>query len=449
MIEFIVYLIKVSIITFFFYFFYILLLRNEVFFRFNRSYLLLSVFIAFLIPCLNIPLKTSTGMTLVPQITPDYWFEELNYRFDSQDFTEYNHVEFKLLISLVYIIIANLFLLRACINFFRLYLVICKSKGIRAGGVVIKYSESHESPFSFFNYIIIHRGNSGRHNIRDILHHELVHVKQFHSADKLIMELFTILLWFNPFIYQYRKLITEVHEYLADRGAIAGIRETGEYQSLLLNWVSGAPDHFFTNRLASSLIKKRIIMLSKIKSNRKNLKILLVIPLLGILMVIFGFDLKTEIQLSPGNNLFIQQIIQSDSSNNVPAGMPFREGVEVRIASGYGMRIHPIEKKEMMHYGIDLVAPKGTPVITTADGIVEKAEFAEGYGNIVLVKHNSVFSTFYTQLQKYNVEPGQKVHKGDVIGYLGESGLSTGPHLHYEVHKNGERVDPADYLKSK
>ncbi len=446
MIAFIIYLIKVSIITGFFYLFYILLLRNEVFFRFNRFYLLSSVFIALLIPCLNIPVNTGTGITLVPQITPDYWFDELNYRFDSQVTIEHNRIDLKLLISIVYIIITFLFLVRACIHFLRLYLGICKSKGIRAGGVVIKYSENDESPFSFFNYIIIHRGSSVRHHMKDILHHELVHVKQFHSADKLIMELFAILLWFNPFIYQYRKLLTEVHEYLADRGAIAGSKVFGAYQSLLLNWVSGGPDHYFANRLTNSLIKKRIIMLSKIKSKRKNFKILLITPLLGILMVIFGFDLKTEIQLSPGNNLFLQQIVQSDSSDNIPAGMPFKEGVEVRIASGYGMRIHPIEKKEMMHYGIDLVAPKGTPVITTADGIVEKAEFAEGYGNIVLVKHNDVYATFYTQLLKFDVEPGQKVHKGEVLGYLGESGLSTGPHLHYEVHKNGERVDPADYL---
>lgn len=187
-------------------------------------------------------------------------------------------------------------------------------------------------------------------------------------------------------------------------------------------------------------------MLSKIKSKRKNIKILFILPLLGILIAIFGFDINTEVQLTPGNNRLLSQFVQTDSSDNIPEGMPFMEDTEVRIASGYGMRIHPIQKIKMMHYGIDLVAPKGTPVVTTASGIVEKAESAEGYGNIVLVKHSDTYSTFYTQLLKFSVAPGQKIQKGEVIGYLGESGISTGPHLHYEVHKNGERVNPADFI---
>lgn len=124
----------------------------------------------------------------------------------------------------------------------------------------------------------------------------------------------------------------------------------------------------------------------------------------------------------------------------------FGEGVEVRITSGYGMRIHPIYKTEMMHFGVDLVAPLGTPVICTAEGVIDKAEFKEGYGNMVLARHGEEYATLYTQLQEFIVRPGQKVEKGQVIGYLGESGINTGPHLHYEVHRNGERVNPEDYF---
>ena len=100
----------------------------------------------------------------------------------------------------------------------------------------------------------------------------------------------------------------------------------------------------------------------------------------------------------------------------------------------------------MMHYGVDFVAPLGTPVICTADGVKDKAEFQKGYGNMVFVRHGEEYATLYEHLQEFIVSLGQKVEKGQVIGYLGESGISIGPHLHYEVIRNGERVNPEGYF---
>ena len=99
-----------------------------------------------------------------------------------------------------------------------------------------------------------------------------------------------------------------------------------------------------------------------------------------------------------------------------------------------------------MHSGFDFSAPTGTPVMATADGNVRSAKYAKTFGNQVIIDHGNGFSTNYCQLQKYIVEVGQSVKKGEVIAYVGSTGLSTGPHLHYQVMKDGEYVDPIDYL---
>ena len=101
----------------------------------------------------------------------------------------------------------------------------------------------------------------------------------------------------------------------------------------------------------------------------------------------------------------------------------------------------------MMHKGVDLAAAEGTPVRVTANGVVAKTEdWPEGYGKYIVVVHSDVYATLYAQLSEMKVKAGDRVKRGDVIGLVGSSGLSTAPHLHYEVRKNGEAVDPADYF---
>lgn len=115
-----------------------------------------------------------------------------------------------------------------------------------------------------------------------------------------------------------------------------------------------------------------------------------------------------------------------------------------RISSGYGMRKHPILGYNKMHKGVDFAAPTGTPIYAAGDGIIEKAERFGAYGNFVRIRHNSKLKTAYGHLHKYakNIRPGTRVEQGDVIGYVGSTGRSTGPHLHYEVMVNGEQVNP-------
>ncbi len=120
---------------------------------------------------------------------------------------------------------------------------------------------------------------------------------------------------------------------------------------------------------------------------------------------------------------------------------------EFKITSGFGNRMHPIKKKPKMHKGVDFKAPMGTEVVATSDGIVEKVvSNTSGYGKHIVIKHDEHFKTLYAQLSRMDVKKGDHVKKGQVIGAVGSSGFSTGPHLHYEVIKDGEHQNPELYL---
>ena len=129
----------------------------------------------------------------------------------------------------------------------------------------------------------------------------------------------------------------------------------------------------------------------------------------------------------------------------IPAIQPVANKNLKYTASGYGMRIDPIYKTAKFHNGMDFSANIGTPVYATGDGIIKKAGWQSGYGKIVVVNHGFGYETWYAHLNKYNVRVGQKVVRGEVIGEVGNTGKSTGPHLHYEVHLKGKVVNPVNY----
>ncbi|HEY8049478.1 MAG TPA: M23 family metallopeptidase, partial [Ramlibacter sp.] len=114
-----------------------------------------------------------------------------------------------------------------------------------------------------------------------------------------------------------------------------------------------------------------------------------------------------------------------------------------RVSSGFAMRFHPIQHKWKAHLGIDYAAAIGTPVRTVADGTVEFAGVQNGYGNVVIVRHNSLEETLYAHLSRIGVRPGESVTQGEFIGAVGETGWATGPHLHFEFRVNGVHQNPA------
>lgn len=131
----------------------------------------------------------------------------------------------------------------------------------------------------------------------------------------------------------------------------------------------------------------------------------------------------------------------------IPQSRPIPEGVPV--SSAFGMRIHPILNVEKMHTGIDFPAEEGTPVLATATGKVQTlmvAEDSSSYGTHIILEHDELYCTLYAHLSAVMVQQGQIVEEGDTIGLVGSTGRSTNPHLHYEVIRDGSRVDPKDYL---
>ena len=130
-----------------------------------------------------------------------------------------------------------------------------------------------------------------------------------------------------------------------------------------------------------------------------------------------------------------------------PAIQPVSNKDLSRIASGFGYRIDPIYKTVKMHAGLDFTAPQGTPIYATADGVIKVAGRSDGgYGNHVVINHGYGYETLYGHMLRIKARTGQKVKRGDLIGYVGSTGKSTGPHCHYEVHKNGQRVDPVYFF---
>lgn len=144
----------------------------------------------------------------------------------------------------------------------------------------------------------------------------------------------------------------------------------------------------------------------------------------------------------------IEKLINNQENKlaSIPAIQPVSNKELTRIASGFGMRIHPIYGIAKMHNGLDFTAPQGTPIYATGDGTVTTAGLGSGTGNHVIINHGYGYETVYMHMVRIKARPGQHVKRGEVIGWVGNTGASTGPHCHYEVHINGNPVDPVYFF---
>lgn len=131
----------------------------------------------------------------------------------------------------------------------------------------------------------------------------------------------------------------------------------------------------------------------------------------------------------------------------IPAIQPISNKQLVAIASGFGFRIHPIYKVKKLHTGIDFAAPIGTPIYATADGKIEEVSVKfSGYGKMIVIDHGFGYKTRYAHMHDFAVRSGQNIKRGELIGYVGDTGVSTAPHLHYEVIMNGVLINPVHYF---
>lgn len=146
---------------------------------------------------------------------------------------------------------------------------------------------------------------------------------------------------------------------------------------------------------------------------------------------------------------YIAKLIRNQDAKlaSIPAIQPVSNKDLSRVASGYGVRIDPVYGTPKMHRGLDFTAPQGTPIYATGDGRVALALRQEGgYGNHVKINHGYGYETLYAHMVRIKVRPGQRVKRGEIIGWVGNTGKSTGPHCHYEVHVNGNDVNPVHFF---
>ena len=140
---------------------------------------------------------------------------------------------------------------------------------------------------------------------------------------------------------------------------------------------------------------------------------------------------------------------ETEKRQSIPSIRPIQTSKSdkyVHLLSGFGMRDHPVHKVKRMHKGIDFPAKRGTPIVATGNGrIVEIKRKRTGYGRSVLIDHGFGYKTLYAHLDKINVKVGEKVNRGEQIGTIGRTGTATAPHVHYEVHKNGQAINPINY----
>lgn len=160
-------------------------------------------------------------------------------------------------------------------------------------------------------------------------------------------------------------------------------------------------------------------------------------------------SLSSRVKAQSNSYLQIDDLMKNKEQllSHTPAIQPVSNKDLNRIASGFGYRIDPVYKTVKMHAGLDFAAPQGTPVYATANGIVTiGGNIGNGYGNHVIINHGYGYETLYGHMVKVKARPGQKVTRGEVIGWVGSTGKSTGPHCHYEVHKNGNKIDPVYFF---
>jgi bla regulator protein blaR1 len=431
------YILKVALCLTTIYFLYWLLLRRITFFNVNRACLLLGLLGSFVIPLLTIKRLTSLYDFLPLSTEPGGGSMAMDYHLAGEDVVTQSKMNFKLLIALIYRSGLVFMGLKFLTTLSRMILIVKRAKPTASR--FLKVSATFPHPFTFFNIILIPEGSV--HSL--ILEHEIIHRRQWHWLDLALAELCVVVLWFNPMTYFYGNAIRLQQEYLADEAVIKSGASTQQYLECLWAHLNQKNPLIPLVSTFSQSIKSRIHMMTQQRSSTlSTLRYLLLIPLTALL--VFGFSTRATPQDSreatPGTEL-----VQEDR----PSGLPVDISKLTAEESGYGMRMNPYLKKKMFHTGIDFTLPAGEKAMATADGVVVKAIDDPKMGNQVVIKHGEVYTTSYAHLQRMVVSEGTKVSKGEIIGYVGSTGWSTGPHLHYEVLKNGENVDPAEYLPKK
>jgi murein DD-endopeptidase MepM/ murein hydrolase activator NlpD len=232
--------------------------------------------------------------------------------------------------------------------------------------------------------------------------------------------------------YSYKLLNKEVDE-LNERMVGLEKRDNSVYRSI-----------FESDPIPDSARAKSVEMIVELKKVSQMSEDYLVTSIASSLQTLYN-----RINFQQKSFANIEKLIdrKEDLLAAIPAIQPVSNKDLERVASGFGYRIDPVYKVTKMHAGLDFTAPTGTPIYATADGKIKLASYnTGGYGNHVVINHGYGYETLYGHMVRIKARAGQSVKRGDIIGWVGSTGKSTGPHCHYEVHKNGTPVDPVYFF---
>ncbi len=290
------YFLKASAITALFYLCYKLFLQRETFFESNRWFLVIGLLATIGLPGLIIPIYLENPNTsiAISSITE-------NINLSANATKDYSLV----ILSSIYILGASFFFFKLLLEFVSLFCLLRKNKSYKHNGFVYIETEKALSPFSFFHFIVYNKKPFSPTELEHIINHEKVHAKQFHSIDILFIQLATVVFWFNPFIWFYKKEIQQNLEFIADKNAHFSSNKKS-YEYVLLKTSIANRSLALTNNFYTSLIKKRIVMLHKSKSRKLNaLKYALVLPVLTLFLMSFN---TREVYLHSNTSNFTQTI---------------------------------------------------------------------------------------------------------------------------------------------
>lgn len=413
--------------------------KGLTFFRWNRFFLLASVVLSFLLPLLK--LQWSIPLVAVADIHGiDWLYVDHLTNISAGESSSFSGPSTGYILLALYLLVTLIFLGTSMQRFSILYGITRHARQISDGRIKVFMQDKYVGSFTFFRHVYLDR-HTYENRSRHVIAHEMVHATQLHSIDLLIMELVSVFLWFNPLVFLLKRYIRDNHEYLADDHARENQDSIMDYLACLRAEAIRQYSPAIASYFKSPTIKNRIIMLTSHHSKKLHkLRYLVAIPVIALLTIAFQAPAEPVI-LKASAETFL-----SRPPDGIPSLFPLPDKHRENVTWGYDQKaIHPFTKKETSHLGVDIKAPKGTKVFATADGVVLRAGNYEGWGNMVVLQHGNEFETFYAHLDSYSVEAGKKVVKGEVIGGVGNTGQSTGPHLHFEVRKAGEHVNPSDY----
>lgn len=276
--NFLLYLLKVSICTGFIYFLYIVIYRNFTFHNSNRIYLNVGLVLSFLFPVISINYIGNyevLGMRYVK--LKEIYINNINSINDGIN------IDLLQIVSIIYLMIGTLFLIRFLMQLISIFLLIKKSEKYSPNIYLIK---ENAVAFSFFNKIFINPYILTEEEQKQIIQHEKAHIKELHTLDIILFEVSKIILWFNPFVWLLKSSLQELHEFIADKKVLEETQHKSEYKQLLLKELISHYDYKFVNNFNFSMIQRRIKMISQSPSPRiAALKYLVVIPIILLLMV--------------------------------------------------------------------------------------------------------------------------------------------------------------------